>query len=89
MFASGNRKTGPEVFGGKIWWNNLRPIHSLLYFLFAYNAINGNRNAWQFLLADVIIGLISFLAFHYFNGDFSNMFITSLQNEGSNACGLE
>ena len=25
------RKTGLEVFGDKIWWNSLRPIHSLLY----------------------------------------------------------
>ena len=23
-----------KVFGGKIWWNDLRPIHALLYFLF-------------------------------------------------------
>ena len=75
LFASGKRKTGPEVFGGKIWWNNLRPIHSLLYFLFAYNAIIGNKNAWIFLLVDVILGLIAFLSFHYFNGDFSKVFI--------------
>ena len=74
LFLSGKRKTGPEVFGDKIWWNKLRPLHSLLYFLFAYNAINGNRNAWKFLLLDVIIGLISFLSFHYFNGDFSKLF---------------
>jgi hypothetical protein len=74
MTLSGKRKTGPEVFGDKIWWNKLRPVHSLLYFLFAYNAINGNRNAWKFLLLDVIIGLISFLSFHYFNGDFSKLF---------------
>jgi len=74
LFLSGKRKTGPEVFGDKIWWNKLRPVHSLLYFLFAYNAINGNRNAWKFLLLDVIIGLISFLSFHYFNGDFSKLF---------------
>ena len=25
------RKTGLEVFGDKIWWNNLRPIHGILY----------------------------------------------------------
>ena len=74
LFLSGKRKTGPEVFGDKIWWNSLRPIHSLLYFLFAYNAIKGNRSAWVFLLLDVIIGLLSFLSFHYFNGDFSKVF---------------
>ena len=37
IFLSGTRKTGPETFGNKIWWNNLRPIHATLYILFAYN----------------------------------------------------
>ena len=66
LFLTGKRKTGPEVFGGKIWWNKLRPVHALLYFLFAYNAIIGNTNAWIFLLIDVILGVISFLTYHYF-----------------------
>jgi hypothetical protein len=74
IYLSGSRKTGAEVFGEKIWWNNLRPIHSLLYFLFAYNAIIGNKCAWIILLIDVIIGLISFLVFHFNNGDFKLIF---------------
>jgi hypothetical protein len=61
LFLTGSRKTGPEVFGDKIWWNNLRPIHGLMYALFAYHAINGNDFAWIYLLIDVIIGLVSFL----------------------------
>jgi hypothetical protein len=73
IYISGSRKTGAEVFGGKIWWNNLRPLHAFLYFLFAYNAINGNKNAWMFLLIDVVVGLISFSTFHYYNGDFSKV----------------
>ena len=73
IFLTGSRKTGGEVFGDKIWWNNLRPIHGFLYLLFAYNAINGNNFAWVYLLIDVIIGLISFLAFHYMNGDFKKI----------------
>lgn len=70
IYLTGSRKTGAEVFGEKIWWNNLRPVHSLLYFLFAYNAIIGNRNAWYYLLVDVLLGLISFVIFHWQNGDF-------------------
>ena len=70
IYLTGSRKTGAEVFGEKIWWNNLRPIHSIIYLLFAYNAINGVDTAWMFLLADVIFGLIAFLLFHYMNGDF-------------------
>lgn len=64
IFLTGSRKTGPEVFGDKIWWNNLRPLHSVMYFSFAYNAIRGNRNAYLWLVLDVCIGLISFLRFH-------------------------
>ena len=73
IYLTGSRKTGGETFGEKIWWNNLRPIHSLAYFLFAYNAIIGNKNAWLYLLFDVIFGLTSFLIFHFQNGDFSKL----------------
>jgi hypothetical protein len=69
IYLTGSRKTGAEVFGEKIWWNNLRPIHSILYFLFAYNAIIGNKQSWIYLLVDVLVGLISFLIHHYINGD--------------------
>lgn len=73
IYLTGSRKTGQEVFGEKIWWNDLRPLHSLLYFLFAYNAIQANKNSWVYLLIDVIIGIFSFLIFHYFNGDFEKL----------------
>ena len=73
IYLTGSRKTGGETFGEKIWWNDLRPIHSLVYFLFAYNAIIGNKNAWLYLLFDVVFGLTSFLIFHYQNGDFSKL----------------
>ena len=61
IYLTNSRKTGAEVFGDKIWWNNLRPIHGLLYALFAYNAINKNINSWVYLLIDVMVGLISFI----------------------------
>jgi hypothetical protein len=73
IYLTGSRKTGGEVFGEKIWWNDLRPIHSLIYFLFAYNAIIGNNKAWIYLLVDVIFGLSSFLIFHFKNGDFKKL----------------
>ena len=69
IYLSGSRKTGAEVFGEEIWWNNLRPVHSILYFLFAYNAIIGNSQAWIYLLVDVSIGLMSFLIHHSMNGN--------------------
>ena len=73
IYFTGSRQTGAEVFGAKIWWNDLRPLHSLLYFLFAYNAIQRNKNSWVYLLIDVVFGLFSFLIFHYFNGDFEKL----------------
>ena len=73
IYFTGSRKTGPEVFGDKIWWNDIRPIHGILYLLFAYNAIIGNKGAWLYLLIDVIFGLISFLVFHFYNGDFTKL----------------
>jgi len=75
LFLSGARKTGGEVFGNKIWWDNLRPLHGLLYSLFAYNAIIGNKSAWIYLLVDVIIGLISFTTFHYMNDNFKDLLV--------------
>ena len=69
IYLTGSRKTGAETFGEKIWWNDLRPIHSILYFLFAYNAILGNTYALIYLLVDVLFGLISFLIHHYVNGN--------------------
>lgn len=73
IFLTDSRKTGGEVFGDKIWWNNLRPIHGLLYGLFAYNAINKNKNSWIYLMLDVILGLVSFLYHHYTSGNFSKI----------------
>ena len=72
IYLTESRKNG--VFGGNIWWNNLRPIHSLFYALFAYNAIKKNTRAWIYLLVDVIFGLLSFLIYHYSQGNFSKVF---------------
>ena len=64
------RKTGTEVFGEKIWWNDIRPVHGILYLLFSYLAINKNKNAWIILLFDVLFGLFMFLNNHYNKGNF-------------------
>ena len=65
IFAGGFRKTGVEVAGEKIWWNDLRPVHSALFGLFAISAIQQNVHAWMFLLIDTLLGLASFTQ-HYF-----------------------
>ncbi len=73
IYFTNSRKTGPEVFGTKIWWNYLRPFHGILYLLFAYNAINGNKNAWIYLLIDVIFGFSAFLIHHIMNNSFRQL----------------
>jgi hypothetical protein len=66
IYLSGTRNTGTGAFGQEIWWNNLRPIHGLLYLLFSYNAIIGNKDAWIYLFIDALFGLTSFLIYHLF-----------------------
>ena len=73
IFIFGKRKRGAETFGQKIWWNNLRPIHSFLFALFAYLAISKNKNSYVVLFADAFIGLVSFLYYHYSVGSFKKL----------------
>ena len=77
LYVSGSRTFGPETFGEKIWWNQLRPIHALFYLLFAYNAVYKIRSGWIYLLFDVILGLSSFFIFHYINNDFKKLKINN------------
>lgn len=69
----GKRNTGPEVFGGRIWWQNLRPLHTLLWAGFAYCAISGFPSAYRLLAIDTAIGLAAFLFHHNSNGDLPKM----------------
>jgi len=72
IYISGNRKEGG--FGQKAWWNDLRPVHAILYGLFSWNAINKRAGSWKFLFADAIFGLISFLTHYYSNGKIQKMY---------------
>lgn len=73
IYLFNKRKTGGETFGQKIWWNNLRPIHSFLYLTFAYLAINKSKTSYIPLLIDVILGLVSFLIYHKSVGSFKKL----------------
>ena len=64
IYFGGLRKTGAEVFGDRIWWNDLRPVHGLLYTLFAVMALSRHPRAWVVLLVDVAIGFTAFVAHH-------------------------
>lgn len=73
IYFGGFRKTGLETGGDKIWWNDLRPIHAILYYSFSIGNYINYKNAWQILLFDVFIGLSSFIIFHYRNNDFNKI----------------
>jgi hypothetical protein len=63
--------TGPQFLGKDIWWNNVRPLHFILYLLFAVTAIMKKSYAWIFLALDVVLALTSFLVHHFvINNDF-------------------
>lgn len=55
------RDTGLETFGEPIWWKALRPVHLLLYTLFAYNVFmqQNTATAHYYLVYDVIFGFIA------------------------------
>ena len=70
LYLNDCRKVGPEVFGDNIWWNNIRPVHSILYLASGIMCLTGYyENVWLILLIDVIIGLSSFLHHHYINNN--------------------
>jgi len=59
LFISNKRQNAPEG-GGVTWWNNIRPIHALLYIMFALTVFMGKNYSYMFLVADVLLGLIAF-----------------------------
>lgn len=65
LYLTGQRKTGPEVLGGRIWWNNLRPLHGTLYAVFAVLALFGVEQAWMILAIDVLFGFSAFAYHHW------------------------
>ncbi len=71
LYFGDYRKTGWEVFGDKVWWNNLRPVHGLLYLVFIGLSFYKDSVAHVPLFVDAIIGLVAFLGYHYKSGNFS------------------
>ena len=58
------RNTGPEVFGERIWWNQLRIVHALTYICFAIFAFQQKWFSYMPLLFDVVFGLLSWTIYH-------------------------
>ena len=70
----GRRDTGFEVFGGRIWWRSLRPVHMLLWGFFVYLALwKCHPLAWVVLVVDTLFGISAFLIHHYQAGHLGMM----------------
>jgi hypothetical protein len=69
IYFTGARKTGAEVFGDRIWWNDLRPVHGLIFLVFGLSVITEFHvvHAWKLLLLDAMIGLVAFSIHHQSN----------------------
>ena len=74
IYLGNFRKTGGETLGNKIWWNNLRPIHSFMYLYTSYLIFYNKKNPHLIIFYDTIIGLISFLIYHNSNNNFYKLF---------------
>lgn len=63
IYVFGLRKIGSETFGELIWWNHLRPIHSINLLLFSIMTMfNYTReNAWIILFLDTLLGYMSWI----------------------------
>lgn len=51
-----------DLPGKSSWRNDLRPLHSVLYWAFAVEALRGNESAWKLLFLDASMGALVGLA---------------------------
>jgi len=66
--ATNSRKVGIETGNKPIWWDNLRPIHGLLYLLSSYFVYTDQIDrASKTLLFDVYFGLSAKLGKTFFD----------------------
>ena len=66
IFGSKTANKQLEWTGEKcIWWNNLRPIHGILYIAFSMLGFMKYKDAWLILLVDTIFGSLAFINHHY------------------------
>lgn len=61
QFLEGNKTN----FGQVVWWNNTRPFHAMMYFLFAYFALKKNKKAYLILTGDAVFSLLVQLVRNY------------------------
>ena len=55
------RRTGAETGNERIWWDRLRPVHSLLWLIATVGIVLQASWSWIVLAADTAIGFVGWL----------------------------
>jgi len=77
IFTIGSKRADSQLeWSGekKIWWNDFRIIHGILYLLFSYHILKKSKDAWKFIAIDTTIGLLAFFHHHNVNNNYSKLF---------------
>lgn len=67
IYFTGSRPVGIETGGKQIWWNQFRPLHGIMYGLFAALAIYGYKYAPAIIVIDALIGLSLWIHHQYYS----------------------
>tara|TARA_Y100000389_G_C17187848_1_gene377322 strand:- start:275 stop:679 length:405 start_codon:yes stop_codon:yes gene_type:complete len=75
IYIFGSKKADSQLkwANSKVWWNDYRIIHAILYISFSVMALLRLNNAWVLLALDTLLGLILFLQYHYSIGNFNKL----------------
>ena len=49
------------AFNQRVWWQNYRYIHAMIFFIFGLLAINKSIDAYKLLFLDALLGLLFFM----------------------------
>lgn len=76
IYTFGNERANNQLewANAKIWWNDYRIIHGILYTSFSILGILKINKAWILLGLDTLLGLILFLHYHYISGNYQQLF---------------
>ena len=76
IYIFGSKKADSQLkwANSKVWWNDYRIIHAVLYISFSIMALLQLNNAWVLLALDTLLGLIIFLQYHYVSGNINKLY---------------
>ena len=54
-----------SIFGEKVWWQNYRIIHTIIFYSVSYLLYKKNSNSWKLLLLDTLISRFGHIKHNY------------------------